>query len=202
VPEERTAILHNALDPFLEPAALLAPPEGPPVVLSISRLSIADRYKGIVHLIESMRAVRDEIPNARLRIVGRGDDMANLQALAGKLGISGAVDFAGYRSDSELLDDFAGCRLFALPSQKEGFGLVYLEAMAHGRPCLGARSGGVPEVITEDTGVFVEYGDVPGIASSIVSVLRRTWPTEPLIERARMFSYLRFKERFASLLLI
>jgi glycosyltransferase involved in cell wall biosynthesis len=72
--------------------------------------------------------------------------------------------------------------------------------MANGRPCLGARSGGVPEVITADTGILVDYGNVPGIAAAIVAALRREWPVEPLLERARSFSYLRFKERFASFL--
>ena len=72
--------------------------------------------------------------------------------------------------------------------------------MAHARPCLGARSGGVPEVITEETGVLVEYGDVPGIASAIAGVLRRDWPVGPLLRRAQEFSYARFKERLASML--
>jgi glycosyltransferase involved in cell wall biosynthesis len=126
--------------------------------------------------------------------------MPGLQALARRLKISAAVDFAGYRSDKEVDGEFARCRLFALPSQKEGFGLVYLEAMAHGRPCIGARAGGVPEVITPETGLLVEYGDVQAIASAIVSALRREWNLEALLERARSFSYLRFKERLASLL--
>ena len=108
--------------------------------------------------------------------------------------------FAGYVGDSELHGEFARCRMFALPSQKEGFGLVYLEAMAHGRPCLGARSGGTPEVITPEAGVLVEYGDVPGIAAAIVAALGRAWPVGPVVGRSREFSYLRFKERLGSLL--
>ena len=202
VPEGQTAILHNALDPFLDPVSPLPPPEGPPVILSVSRLTVSDGYKGIDHLIAAMSAVRSQIPDARLRIVGRGDGLPGLQALARKHGVIDAVDFVGYRNDSELLREFADCRLFALPSQKEGFGLVYLEAMAHGRPCLAARSGGAPEVITSDTGVLVEYGDVPGIATAMVAALHSAWKTEALVERSKLFSYLRFKERFASLLLV
>jgi phosphatidylinositol alpha-1,6-mannosyltransferase len=200
LPRERTAILPNALDPRLEPASPVSAADGPPVILSVSRLSIADSYKGIEHLIAAMPAVRAEIPDARLRIVGRGDGMAGLQALARNLSMAEAVEFVGYVSDSDLHLELTRCRMFALPSQKEGFGLVYLEAMAHGRPSLGARSGGVPEVITPDTGVLVDYGDVPGIAAATVAALRRDWPIGPLLERARFFSYLRFKERFASLL--
>jgi glycosyltransferase involved in cell wall biosynthesis len=171
------------------------------VILAVSRLSIADSYKGIDHLIAAMPAVLAQIPQARLRIVGRGDGLSGLQARVRDLNVGNAVEFAGYVGDSELPDEFARCRLFALPSQKEGFGLVYLEAMAHGRPCLGARAGGAPEVITGDTGVLVEYGDVAAIAAAIVAALRRDWPIEPLLERAKMFSYLRFKERFASLMM-
>jgi phosphatidylinositol alpha-1,6-mannosyltransferase len=197
---DRAVVLSNALDPYLEPSLQAPSPDGPPVVLTVSRLTVADSYKGISHLISAMPAVRAQIPGTRLRIVGRGDGLRSLQDLAGKLQMSDAVEFAGYRSDVELRQEFSGCRLFALPSEKEGFGLVYLEAMAHGRPCLGARSAGVPEVITDETGVLVEYGNVPAIAAAIVSSLRREWRTEALIERAEHFSYLRFKERFTSLI--
>jgi glycosyltransferase involved in cell wall biosynthesis len=200
LPRERTAILPNALDPRLEPPSPVSAPVGPPVILSVSRLSIADNYKGIEHLIAAMPAVLTEIPEARLRIVGRGDGMAGLQALARNLKLAEAVEFVGFVSDSDLHVELMRCRLFALPSQKEGFGLVYLEAMAHGRPSLGARSGGVPEVITPETGVLVDYGDVPGIAAAIVAALRREWPVAPLLERAQSFSYLRFRDRFASLI--
>jgi glycosyltransferase involved in cell wall biosynthesis len=200
LPLERTAVLFNALDPGLDPASATDPGENPPIILTVSRLSIADNYKGIGHLISAMPAVLARIPDARLRIVGRGDDLPSLQSLARKLKLESSVEFAGYRSDSELSNDLNGCRLFALPSQKEGFGLVYLEAMAHGRPCLGARAGGVPEVITEDTGVLADYGDIPGIAAGIVSGLQRNWALEPLLERARMFSYPTFRERLAALL--
>jgi phosphatidylinositol alpha-1,6-mannosyltransferase len=200
MPAERAAVLPNALDPRLDPPRPPAPPDGPPVILSLSRLSAADSYKGIDDLISALPAVRMKIPGARLRIVGRGDGLAGLQAQARRLALGDAVEFAGYVGDADLHGEYARCRIFALPSQKEGFGLVYLEAMAHGRPSLGARSGGVPEVITEGTGTLVEYGDVPGIASAIVSMIGRDWPLEPLLDRARHFSYPSFKERLARLL--
>jgi len=201
VPRERTAVLPNALDPILDPPSPADPAvDAPPVILALSRLSTSDSYKGIDHLIEAMPAVRAAIPESRLRIVGRGDALPGLQELAGRLGLRNTVEFPGYISDAELPSEFARCRLFALPSQKEGFGLVYIEAMANGRPCLGARSGGAPEVITPEAGVLVDYGDVPGIAAAIVAALRRRWPIGPIVERSRAFSYLRFKERLASLL--
>jgi phosphatidylinositol alpha-1,6-mannosyltransferase len=200
VPSGKFAVLYNALDPYLNPESVVPPAKEPPVVLSISRLSIADGYKGIDHLIAALPQVRSSVSSARLRIVGRGDGMPGLQALARELRVEDCVEFAGFVSDSELEGEFDGCRLFALPSEKEGFGLVYLEAMAHGRPCLGAHSGGVPEVITDETGVLVEYGDVPGIASAIIAALRREWNIVSLLERVRLFSFPRFKEQLATLL--
>jgi phosphatidylinositol alpha-1,6-mannosyltransferase len=201
MPGANAVLLPNALDPYLRPPEAVPAPRTPSVILAISRLSTADNYKGIGHLIAAMPAIRAEIPDARLRIVGRGDGLPALQRMASNLDLPGCVEFAGFRSDADLHDDFASCRLFALPSEKEGFGLVYLEAMAHGRPCLAARSGGAPEVVTPETGVLVTYGDVAGIASAAAAALRRDWPTGPMLERAQLFSYLRFKERLASLIL-
>jgi phosphatidyl-myo-inositol dimannoside synthase len=198
--EEKVVVVPNALDPLLVPPTPPRPPPTAPNILSISRLSEADSYKGIDHLIDAMPAVLAQIPDARLRIVGRGDALPSLQSRAAKRNINGTVEFPGYRSDAELREDFAACRVFSLPSEKEGFGLVYLEAFAHGRPCLGARSGGTPEVIDEGSGALVEYGNVPAIAATLVEMLRRDWPVAPLIERAEKFSYLRFKERVDSLL--
>jgi len=200
MPEGKTAVLYNALDPFMEATSPEPPAEGSNIILSISRLSISDSYKGIGHLIAAMPAVRAAVPNAKLRIVGRGNGLGPLQLAASKLNISAAVDFAGYRNDAELELEFASCRIFALPSQKEGFGLVYLEAMTHGRPCLGANAGGVAEVITEESGVLVEYGDVPGIAAALILSLRRSWEIPPIVARAMWFSYGRFKECLTKLL--
>jgi phosphatidyl-myo-inositol dimannoside synthase len=200
LPPDRAAVLHNARDPYLNPEAPAPLADTPPTILSISRLSVADSYKGVEHLIAAMPAVCTAFPDARLRIVGRGDGLPGLQSQVRRLNMTKAVEFTGYLSDEEIRGEFERCRLFALPSKKEGFGLVYLEAMAHGRPCIGASSGGVPEVISQETGLLVEYGNVQAIASAIVDGLRRDWAMEPLLERARLFSYLRFKERLASLL--
>jgi glycosyltransferase involved in cell wall biosynthesis len=198
--EDKVVVVPNALDPQLVPPSVPRPPPTAPNILSISRLSEADNYKGIDHMIDAMPAVLSQIPNARLRIVGRGDALPSLQSQAAKRKVNGNVEFPGYRSDAELREDFAACRVFSLPSEKEGFGLVYLEAFAHGRPCLGARSGGTPEVIDKESGALVEYGNVPAIATTLVEMLRRDWPVAPLLERAEKFSYLRFKERVASLI--
>jgi len=200
LPEGRAVVLPNALDPAFAISGSAAGRGGPPVILTVSRLTTADRYKGVDHLIEAMPAIRVERPDAVLRIVGRGDDLARLQALRDRLGLGAAVEFLGFLDDARMHEEFRACRLFAMPSAKEGFGLVFLEAMAGGRPCLGARAGGIPEVITEETGVLVEYGDVAGIAAASLAALRRDWNEEAILARARHFSYSQFKAHLASLL--
>jgi glycosyltransferase involved in cell wall biosynthesis len=193
-------VLPNALDPWFEIAAGVPLATCPPVILVVTRLTLADRYKGVEHLIEAMPAIRKAVPEATLRIIGRGDDLPRLQSLRNKLGLISAVEFLGYVNDRRMDAELRSCRLFALPSEKEGFGLVFLEAMAHGRPCLGARAGGIPEVINADSGVLAEFADVRGIALAAIGALRRDWNEEAILNRARHFSYSPFKERLASIL--
>jgi phosphatidylinositol alpha-1,6-mannosyltransferase len=199
---DRAVVLPNALDPDLSIAA--PDPETPiatnPDILTIARLSSADNYKGIDHLIEAMPQIRQEIPVARLRIVGRGDDLPRLQAIAKKLRLADAVRFLGYVNDTDLRREIRDCRIFALPSQREGFGLVYLEAMAQGKPCVAARSGGVPEVLSPETGVLTEYANIPALAQACIHALRREWDGEAIAARANTFSYSRFRARLGSLL--
>jgi glycosyltransferase involved in cell wall biosynthesis len=199
IPLTTTVVLPNALDPYFDPAE--------PVtnsteydILTVSRLNNSDSYKGIDHLIEALPAIRREIPAARLRIVGRGDDLPRLHEVAKRLKIGSAVSFIGFVSDSDLKRELAACRLFALPSQKEGFGLVFLEAMAHGKPCLGTRDGGIPEVITPESGLLVNYGNAPELAASCIQALRRTWEPKAIKARATEFTYPRFRDKLATLI--
>ena len=195
----KTVVLPNALDPDFVTASLNpTPPELE--ILTISRLDRSDNYKGIDHLIEAMATIRREMPAARLRIVGRGNDQPRLAKIVRSLALEGAVTFRGYLSDGELRQELSTCRLFALPSQREGFGLVYLEAMAFGKPCVAARAGGAPEVITPESGVLVEYGNVPALAAACVQALRREWDALAIKARADAFSYFRFRDRLGQLL--
>ena len=194
------AVIPNALDPNFEirPGRPLA--ECPPVILTVTRLSYNDRYKGLEHLIQAMKSVRAAVPHARLRIVGEGDDRRRLFNIARREGLAGnGVDFVGYLDDRHLADELAKCRLLALPSGKEGFGIVFLEAMANGRPCLGARAAGTPEVVTDETGILVEFGNVASIAEGCVSALGRDWNQAAILDRARQFSYGHFKDRLAGI---
>ena len=198
---DRAVVMLNALDPYFAVDQGIPLSETAPVILSVSRLSSAESYKGVDHLIAAMPAILRAEPAARLRIVGRGDSLPKLQRQAQSLGLlNKGVEFLGFVDDQALIREMQACRLFALPSEKEGFGLVYVEAMAYGRPCLAAKAGGVPEVITDDTGLLVPYGDVPAIEKAVLDGLRRIWDQSAIVHRATEFSYAGFKERLRSVL--
>lgn len=200
--ESRLVVVPNTTDPLLESGAdAAAIGTSQPVILTVSRLSAADRYKGIDHLIEAMPAILKAAPGTKLRVIGRGDDAHRLQNLAREHDLGGAVEFAGFVSDSQLRHEFARCTVFALPSQKEGFGLVYLEAMAAGKPCLAANEGGAPEVISAESGLIVPYGDVPAIAEACIAMLAKKWDAQAVLAYANKFSYPHFRDRLAALLL-
>jgi glycosyltransferase involved in cell wall biosynthesis len=199
IPLTTTVVLPNALDPYLhtvEPANSTTEYD----IVTVSRLNNSDSYKGVDHLIEALATIRKAIPAARLRIIGRGDDLPRLHEIAGRFHLTSAIDFLGYVNDDELKRELNACRLFALPSQKEGFGLVFLEAMSHGKPCVGAHDGGIPEVITPETGMLTNYGNVPELANTCVQALRRTWDPAVIQARANEFSYSRFRDKLTSLI--
>ena len=199
---ERAVVVFNTLDPYF--SANSTSPFGSafahPRILTVSRLLSTDTYKGVDTMIEALPLVRREFPFAHLRIVGNGDDLPRLQALAGKLGVAGVVHFTGTIDDEALRHEYATCDLFALPSRKEGFGLVFLEAMTYGKPCLGARAGGVPEVINDAVGQLAEYGNIPELAAAVADVVRHPRDSEVVRRHADSFAFPAFQRRLAAVL--
>ncbi len=203
LPAERLVVVPNTLDPYFAPALndqVLAAPFATPRILTVARLASTDTYKGVDTLIEAMPLVRREFPLARLRVVGQGDDQPRLQALGQRLGVAFAVEFTGPLSDEALRAEYAACDFFALPSRKEGFGLVFLEAMTHGKACLGARAGGTPEVITDATGQLVEYGNIPDLAAAVSDLVRHPRDSEVVRRHADSFAFPAFTRRLAAAL--
>lgn len=199
----RLVVLPNTFDPgfradLVAPAPATGTPQ--PRILVVSRLVNSDPYKGVDLMIEAMPAVLRQHPGAQLRIVGGGDARPRLEALARERSLGDAVRFLGLVDDAVLREEYHRCDLFALPSRKEGFGLVYLEAMSYGKPCIAARAGGAPEVVDDQVGALVEYGNVEQIALAVGNLLRH--PRNPAVIAARVtsFSYANFSAKLAALL--
>ncbi len=197
----RLRVLPNAIDPALAAsfAGIAATEAEPGRILAVSRLAPHDRPKGIDHLVLALPAVREREPRATLHIVGDGADRARLEDLAAASPARAAITFHGRLDEAALREQFARCRIFALPSEKEGFGLVYAEAMAAGRPCVAARAGGAPEVVGPDAGLLVPYGDISAIAQACIQALQRAWEPATLRARAERFNLASFNKSFTNL---
>lgn len=198
----RLLIVPNTLDPYLEVNAkpVRQSPEAGPSILTVSRLTAADSYKGVDTLIEALPSILRELPHAQLRIVGGGDDEPRLRALAERLGVTRAVHFTGIINDESLRNEYAACDLFALPSRREGFGLVYLEAMTYGKSCLAARAGGAPEVVNDRIGALADYGNIPEIAAAVLDLARHPRDPEAIRQHAATFAFPSFRSRLAAAL--
>jgi phosphatidylinositol alpha-1,6-mannosyltransferase len=170
---DRVAVFPCSLDPFWLVDECTESRNGTPVILTVCRLNKCDAYKGVDSVIRSLPLVMKECGPVAYRVVGQGDDVPRLKALAAELGVAGCVTFAGELSDEKLREAYRECSVFVMPSEREGFGIVFLEAMASGKPVIGGAHGGTPSVIKHgETGVLVDNLDIEGLARWISRVLK------------------------------
>jgi len=129
-------------------------------------------YKGIQYLIRAMPAILKKVPDAKLIIVGEGPLKGEWKALAKKLGVDDKIEWLGRLSNEEMLEEYQKCDVFVLPSiyKTEAFGIVLLEAMACGKPCVGTNVSGT-EFVLEDAGIAVDPEDEEQLSTAIVKVL-------------------------------
>ena len=175
---ERIQLLPNTLDPSLKLPPLdegmprTEGERGGPRLLSVARLWAEERMKGIDHTLEAFAGLLERHPEASYRVIGKGSDKPRLQQLAETLGISQRVRFEEDLTDDELSEAFRDCDLFVLPSGQEGFGIVFLEAMRFGKPCIGGAEGGTPEVIEDGhNGLLVPFGDTKALKQAMARLM-------------------------------
>ena len=176
-----------------------------PAVLMVGRMDSRERYKGHEEVIRAWPQVVRAVPSAQLVIVGSGDDVARLQKLAGPL-CESSVLFCGQVSETTLHAIYRRAHVFCLPSRGEGFGLVYLEAMHHGLPCIAARDTAAAEIIVNnETGYLVDPNDPGAIARRIVELLtderlRSRLGSAAYARVSEVFSFDRYKEHLGDIL--
>lgn len=148
-----------------------------PVILTVSRLVASEQYKGYDRVLRAMPRIREAIPDVRYVIVGKGDDRPRIEHLIQELGVRDCVTLAGFIPDEELCDYYNLCDVFAMPSKREGFGIVYLEAMACGKPTLAGNKDGAVDALQQGRlGVLIDPDDTDEIVSSLTGILKRTYP--------------------------
>jgi phosphatidylinositol alpha-1,6-mannosyltransferase len=190
------------------PAAMQDVPRlGPHAVLVVARMSAAERYKGHDELLDAWPAVLARVPDAQLVFVGEGDDVARLKARAARVTSPESVLFTGFVSEAALDALYRRAAVFAMPSRDEGLGLVYLEAMAHGLPCIGSVHDAAAEVIDDGvTGYLVDQSNAAQLADRIGALLadeamRLEMGARGLARGQRRFTYGQFRDRLLSLVL-
>ena len=143
-----------------------------PVILTVAGLS---EHKGIQWVIRAMPKILSEFPDARYVVAGDGGYRPELERIVEDTlppRLRHAVTFLGRISDSEKYACYDMCDVFAMPSSEEGFGLVYVEAAAFGKPAIGCDVMGVPEaVIHGETGLLVNPMDVEAVTGAILRLL-------------------------------
>jgi phosphatidyl-myo-inositol dimannoside synthase len=203
VAEDRIRWLPPALDPALERLASTPSPadQDRPELLTVSRLWAEEARKGVDHALVAFSRLLPRHPRALYRIVGTGSDKPRLQALAASLGLGDRVVFEEGLSDVELADRYRRCSVFVLPSGQEGFGIVFLEAMRFGKPCVGGRAGGIPEAVEDGrTGLLVDFPDEAGLEAALDRLLgdpglRRQMGEAGHTRVVEDFTFARFRDR-------
>jgi len=208
IPPAKVRVLHNCLDPILDGNQPSHPPPASPepIILTVSRLSRLESSKGHTAILRALPEIARAIPGVLYEVVGDGDLRPDLERLADELGVTDHVHFAGHVTDDALAGYYARCSVFAMPSKWEGFGFVFLEAMAHGKPVVAGAVDAGPEVIGTDgkAGVLVEPDDINALSAVLVQLLEDRRLREQLGRSGRqrvrsLFGYERFRAELLSL---
>ncbi|MCS6887774.1 glycosyltransferase family 4 protein [Chloroflexus sp.] len=197
VPVERIRLVPEGID-----LAAWPPPASRGAGQTI--LCVARQYprKHIADLIRAFAQVRQSLPAAELVIIGDGPEHPNLRALAAELELGTSCKLLGALPDDEEVKAwYYRADLFCLPSVQEGFGIVFLEAMAAGLPIVATTAAAIPEVVPHgEAGLLVQPGDVPALAAALTTLL-----SDPALRRrygafgrayVARFDWMRVAERF------
>jgi glycosyltransferase involved in cell wall biosynthesis len=140
-----------------------------PTVLYVGRIK---RYKSVDVVIRAMPGVMGRVPDARLAVVGSGDNLDDLKRLATSLGIADRVEFTGFVSTTEKVDWMRRSHVIVNPSPREGWGLTNIEAGACGTPAVASDADGLRDSVRDGvTGMLFPYGDHAALSGHLVKIL-------------------------------
>lgn len=174
-------------------------------MLTVARLNHLDRDKNVDRLIDAMPAIVAAIPDARLMVVGDGDMRDDLVEQAARLGVDDAITFHGRTDDAQLDALYASSQVFVLPSTREGFGIVYLEAWLAGLPVIAGNAGAAPEVVRDGIDGLCVEPTPEAISEAVIALLSDTSRREQMansgIERvSSSFTHAKFVERWSKVI--
>ncbi len=184
VGEEKITVLNNCIDPFLPPpetgrkdAALQKKynfNNGDIVLMTLTRLSSKELYKGYDHVLLSLGFLKEKYPTIKYLIVGRYDDKEKerLDLIIQQLSLQDYVAFTGYIPDEQLAKHYRLADIYVMPSKKEGFGIVFIEAMHFGLPVIaGNKDGSVDALCNGKLGILVNPDNQAEINEAIENII-------------------------------
>jgi glycosyltransferase involved in cell wall biosynthesis len=185
VSPDKFRFLPNAVD-RLEAPPVDSPPE-PLTILTVARLGAGEREKNIHEMIAAVALLKGRLPGVKYEIIGGGPLRQELEALARRLGVADSVSFLGQVGDEELCAAYARAAVFAMPSNKEGFGIVYLEAWQFGKPVICSSHGASSEIVADGVdGFVVDPADVQVLADRLYTLLTQPDLARDMGERGRL----------------
>jgi phosphatidyl-myo-inositol dimannoside synthase len=182
------------------------PRDSPPAALMLSRLATTEDYKGHREVIDAWPMVLKTIPSAELWIAGDGDLRARLERQAEALGLKNAIKFRGKVSEEQKQELLHRCRCLVMPSRGEGFGLVYLEAMRVGRPCLVSTLDAGREVVNPpEAGLAADPHNRDAVAKAICRLIDdgpewQQWSEQARRRYERNYTAKHFQDRLVAAL--
>ena len=167
--------------------------DGRKVLLTVARLALLERYKGMDRIIAVLPGLREVHPSLAYLIVGDGEDRAYLEAEAKRFGVDEHVVFAGHVDEATKVDCFHLADAFAMTGTGEGFGFVYLEAMACGLPTVGSAVDGARDALREGQLGWLVDPDAPDQITEVILQALATPRNVP--EGLRYFDFPNFVTR-------
>jgi len=182
--------------------------EQQPIILTVARLDSSEQYKGYDHILQALPEIQRQVPHVHYILVGQGSDRARIEQLITNLNLQDCVTLTGFVPDEELCDHYNLCDVFAMPSKGEGFGIVYLEALACGKPTIGGNQDGAIDALCQgELGVLVDPDNIEEITKTIIQILQGIYP-HPLLYQPELlrqkviktYGFERFQQTLAELL--
>jgi len=197
VKPEKIVIIHNGVT--------LPPVKGKdigihPMILCMARMDII--HKGQDVMLRVMKKVHKALPNIKLIMAGDGKDLPLLKGMTRNLGLKDCVEFTGFLYGADKWDYLSSCDVLSIAPRMEPFGVVYLEAMAYGKPIVTTNVGGIPEVV-DDCAILVPPNDPGLLAAALIKVLTDKKLAQTLsqkgLRRVQSYNWDNLVQRYKSL---
>jgi glycosyltransferase involved in cell wall biosynthesis len=193
VPGDKVTVIPNGIDTQLfhprDKAATrrqLGFPGQERMILFVGQLL---EVKGVTHLLDAVRVLRDQGERFQLCLAGEGELRTVLKEFVERNGLRDRVRFLGNRPHAEIALWLGAADLLCLPSIREGCPNVVLEALASGRPVVGSRVGGIPEHVREENGVLSPPRDPEALARALKQALDRSWDARAIAQTVAHLSW-------------